>query len=266
MNNEIIRRIGLLLYNLLFAPILAVLLPGYLLRIKRRGGYGHKAGQRLGILSKETVNRIGTGRIWLHAVSLGEVGIALKFAAMFRKRNPEARFLVSSTTSTGLSILEESASEWLEPMANPIDLPIITSRLVKRLRPSALLMVEADLWPNRIEACRRMRIPVSLINARLSTRSERRFRWARLLTSPFFNQLDLITLTGNEDLPRWLSLGVSREILHWTGNIKYDEAQTMVARRPNSPQLPPALGWETTDPILLAASTHEGEELSLIHI
>jgi len=256
-------RISLFLYNLLFAPILAVLLPGYLLRIKRRGGYGHKAPQRFGILSRETAERIGTGRIWLHAVSVGEVGIALKFATMFRKRNPEARFLVSSTTSTGLSILEESASEWLEPMANPIDLPIITSRLVKRLRPSALLMVEADLWPNRIEACRRMRIPVSLINARLSTRSERRFRWARLLTSPFFNQLDLITLTGNEDLPRWLSLGVSREILHWTGNIKYDEAQTMVARRPNSPQLPPALGWETTDPILLAASTHEGEELEI---
>ncbi|MFZ4386964.1 MAG: 3-deoxy-D-manno-octulosonic acid transferase, partial [Chthoniobacterales bacterium] len=68
-------RISLFLYNLLFAPILAVLLPGYLLRIKRRGGYGHKAPQRFGILSRETAERIGTGRIWLHAVSVGEVGI-----------------------------------------------------------------------------------------------------------------------------------------------------------------------------------------------
>lgn len=243
------RSLSLFLYNLLFAPILALLLPGYLLRIKKRGGYSHKAAQRLGIFSHAELERIGTGRIWLHAVSVGEVGIALKFATQFRKRNPEARFLVSSTTSTGLAILERSASEWLEPMANPIDLPIITSRLVKRLRPSALLMVEADLWPNRIAACRRMKTPVGLINARLSTRSEGRFRWVRPLSISFFNQLDLITLTDPEDEARWISLGVNPALLRLTGNIKHDSAGN--ATSSNS---------ESENPILLAASTHEGEE------
>jgi 3-deoxy-D-manno-octulosonic-acid transferase len=243
------RSLSLFLYNLLFAPILAVLLPGYLLRIKRRGGYSHKAAQRFGILSQEELERIGTGRIWLHAVSVGEVGIALKFATQFRKRHPEARFLVSSTTSTGLAILERSASEWLEPMANPIDLPIITARLVKRLRPSALLMVEADLWPNRIAACRRIKIPVGLINARLSMRSERRFSWVRPLSASFFNQLDLITLTDPEDEARWISLGVNPALLRLTGNIKHDSAGN--ANSSNS---------RSENPILLAASTHAGEE------
>lgn len=243
------RILSLFLYNLLFAPILLLLLPRYLLRIKRRGGYSHKAAQRLGILTQEELGHIGTGRIWLHAVSVGEVGIALKFATLFRKRNPEARFLISSTTSTGLAILERSASEWLEPMANPIDLPIITSRLVKRIRPSALLMVEADLWPNRIAACRRMKIPIALINARLSTRSERRFRWARLLSASFFNQLALITLTDPEDEARWIYLGVNPELLRLTGNIKHDSSGNDNSSNPKS-----------ENPILLAASTHAGEE------
>jgi len=243
------RSLSLFLYNLLFAPILLLLLPGYLLRIKRRGGYSHKAAQRLGIFSQEELNRIGTGRIWLHAVSVGEVGIALKFATQYHKLNPQALFLVSSTTSTGLAILERSASEWLEPMANPIDLPIITSRLVMRLRPSALLMVEGDLWPNRIAACRRMKIPVGLINARLSTRSERRFRRVRPLSASFFNQLDLITLTDPEDGARWISLGVNPALLRLTGNIKHDTSGN--ANFANS-------GSE--NPILLAASTHAGEE------
>jgi 3-deoxy-D-manno-octulosonic-acid transferase len=108
-------------------------------------------------------------------------------------------------------------------------------------------MVEADLWPNRIAACKKLGIPVALINARLSTRSEGRFRMARALSAPFFNQLDLITLTDPEDQARWISLGVRPELLHLTGNIKHDS--------PASVTTAPA-----SDPILLAASTHDGEE------
>lgn len=239
--------LSLFLYNLLFLPILLILLPGYLLRIRKRGGYGNKALQRFGILDDTTRERIGTGRIWLHAVSVGEVGIALKFAMEFRKRNPSARFLISSTTSTGLAIIDKSASEWLEPIANPIDLPIITARLIRRLHPAVLLMVEADLWPNRIAACKRLGIPVVLINARLSTRSEKRFRRTHFFTAPFFNQLDLITITDPEDMPRWISLGVSSSLLKLTGNIKHD-----------SPLREPA--HSSGEIILLAASTHAGEE------
>ena len=260
------KRISLVLYNLLFVPILLLLLPADLLRIRRRGGYRSKAAQRFGFIGKETMARIGTKRIWLHAVSVGEVGIALKFATTFHSRNPESRFLISTTTSTGLAILEHHASEWLEPLANPVDFPIVTSLLVRKLRPSALLMIEADLWPNRIAACRKLRIPAALLNARLSRRSESRFRRTRLFTAPFFNQLGLITLTGSEDLGRWLSLGVSRPILHWTGNIKYDNLPSTSAPpslRQEHSMLPDTLGWNPEDPLFLAASTHAGEEVEI---
>lgn len=242
-------RLILCLYNLLFLPTLLILLPGYLLRIKKRGGYGHKAAQRLGILDQETLERIGRGRIWIHAVSVGESGIALKFIREFHSRNPDARFLVSSTTSTGLAILERSASPWLEPIANPVDFPFITGRLLKQLRPSALLFVEADLWPNRIASAKKLRIPVVLLNARLSSRSERRFRMLGPLASAWFNQLDLITLSDDGDAERFLSLGVRPDILRVTGNIKYDSPLR---------QCPPL----EEVPTLLAASTHAGEEVA----
>jgi 3-deoxy-D-manno-octulosonic-acid transferase len=240
-------RLILVLYNLLFIPALLLLLPGYLLRIKKRGGYGHKAAQRLGLLDQDALDRIGTGRIWIHAVSVGEVGIALKFIREFHIRNHDARFLVSSTTSTGLAILERSASPWLEPIANPVDFPVITGRLLKRLRPSALLFVEADLWPNRIAAAKKLGTPVVLLNARLSSRSERRFRMLGPLASAWFNQLKLITLSDVEDRERFLSLGVRPDILRVTGNIKHD-----------SP--PGALSPKAEAPLFLAASTHAGEE------
>lgn len=240
-------RLILFLYNLLFLPTLLILLPGYLLRIKKRGGYGHKAAQRLGILDQETLERIGRGRIWIHAVSVGEAGIALKFIREFHSRNPDARFLVSSTSSTGLAILERSASPRLEPIANPVDFPFITGRLLKQLRPSALLFVEADLWPNRIASAKKLRIPVVLLNARLSSRSERRFRMLGPLASAWFNQLDLITLSDDGDGERFLSLGVHPDILRVTGNMKYDSPLN-----PCSPR--------EEIPTLLAASTHAGEE------
>lgn len=251
------KKITLLLYNLLFVPILLILLPGYLLRIWKRGGYWNKVEQRFGFIDTETLRRIGTGRIWLHAVSVGEVGIALTFASEFKKRNPQARFLLSTTTSTGLAIAEKKSSPWLEVIANPVDFPGITSMLVGRLRPSALLMIEADFWPNRIAACTKLGIPVALLNARLSPRSEGRLRKLHSLSGPFFSQFHLITLTEKEDIPRWISLGVEGKRLRWTGNIKHDKGES-TRIRDFSP--PAGINQNLGDLLFLAASTHEGEE------
>ena len=111
-------------------------------------------------------------------------------------------------------------------------------------------MVEADLWPNRIAACKAAGIPVALLNARLSSRSEKRFRMVRPFTAPFFNQLNLITLTDPGDVARWISLGVNEGLLHLTGNIKHD---TLISAG-TIPESDPS------DAILLAASTHADEE------
>lgn len=253
-------RIVLFLYNLLFFPLLLILLPGYLLRMVRRGGYREKAAQRFGYFDHATLTRIGTGRIWIHAASVGETGIALKFISEYHRQHPEIRFLLSVTTSTGLTIAKRHASDFLEVIANPVDFPFLTNRVIRKLLPSALLFVEADLWPNRVEAARKLDIPVILINARLSPRSARRFQKFRFFTTPFFNTLTHILLTEPEDRERWLALGVRPELLHLTGNIKYD---TIPSPSQASLSLPKGLGWNPDDPLFLAASTHEGEEAEI---
>ncbi len=253
-------RLALFFYNLLFFPLLLILLPGYLLRMVRRGGYREKFGQRFGLFNHQTLHRIGTGRIWIHAASVGEVGVALKFISEYGIQNPSARFLLSVTTSTGLAIAEKNSSERLEVIANPVDFPFFTRRLIRRFHPSALLFVEADLWPNRVEAARSLGIPIILINARLSVRSERRFHKVKVIAAPFFNSLSMMILTETEDRDRWLSLGVRPDIIHLAGNIKYDSTLSAGSQ---PPRLPKGLGWSLDDPILLAASTHEGEELEI---
>ena len=253
-------RFTLFFYNLFFFPLLLILLPSYLLRMVQRGGYRVKAAQRFGIFDQATLNRIGKGRIWIHAASVGEVGIALKFIFSYRILDPESRFILSVTTSTGLSIAEKRSSGSLEVIANPVDFPFLTSRLIRLFHPKALLFVEADLWPNRIAAASKLTIPSILINARLSVRSEQRFKRARAITAPFFNSLSRIILTESGDRERWLSLGVRHEIIHLAGNIKYD---SILPQNPQSLSLQEGLGWSLDDPIFLAASTHEGEELEI---
>ena len=265
-------KIALFFYNLLFFPLLLILLPGYLLRMVRRGGYQQKAAQRFGHFDQQTLSCIGKGRLWIHAASVGEVGIALKFISNYRILNPavtdgqqrpgkQSHFLLSVTTSTGLAIAERHSSDFLEVIANPVDFPLFTNHLVIKFNPSALLFVEADLWPNRIAAARKLGIPVILLNARLSVRSERRFRMAKMITAPFFNSLSRIILTEPEDRERWRSLGVRPDLLHLAGNIKYDS--TLPAQT-GTFTLPKSLGSSAKDPLFLAASTHEGEEVEIV--
>jgi len=243
-------RLLLFLYNLVLPPVFLAMLPSAVAKARRRGGFAGTLMARLGFPSRDLLERIGTGRIWIHAVSVGEVGIALKFCAAYRERNPGARFLLTTTTPTALAIASEASSEWLEAMPNPVDFPVVTAHLMRRLRPETLLMVEADLWPNRIAAAKAAGIPVALLNARLSTRSERRFRLVKPLSAALFGQLDLVTLTDPGDPERWQSLGLDPQILRLVGNIKHDSpvATATTATSQESP------------PLLLAASTHRGEE------
>jgi 3-deoxy-D-manno-octulosonic-acid transferase len=246
-------RLLLFLYNLALPPVFLAMLPSAVAKARRRGGFSGTLPARFGFPSRELLDRIGTGRIWIHAVSVGEVGIALKFCDSYRERNPSARFLLTTTTPTALAIASEASSDWLEAMPNPVDLPVITARLMRRLRPVALLMVEADLWPNRIAAAKADGIPVALLNARLSTRSERRFRAVKPLSAALFGQLNLITLTDPGDPERWQSLGVDPRILRLVGNIKHDGPLVTVA----------AATSQDSAPLLLAASTHRGEEAEI---
>lgn len=249
-------------YNLFFPLFFIFLLPSYLPRMLRRGGYRECFSQRFGIFSRNTVARIGHGRLWIHAVSVGEVFIALKFIRHFRGRNPDARFILSITTTTGLEIARQEASSWLEPIANPLDFFFITNTLFDRFKPAALIMVEGDIWVQRLWHCQKRGVPTAIISTRLSTRSEERFRKVRHIVAPVFNLLDFIGFPSIKDQERWNQLGIYGRDSSVTGNIKFDQLSGMHVIPPKDQQeIFSSLGWNNQDSILLAGSTSDlGEE------
>lgn len=250
-----------LAYNLVFPVVLLVMLPGFVLRMIRRGKYRHKFWQRFGIYSPRVLEKIrGGGRTWVHAVSVGEVMIALKLIRAMKDADPSLAFVLSTTTSTGFKLAARAKCAWLEPVYNPLDFFFSARRAVRTILPRQLILVEAEVWPNIVCEARKAGAKVALVNARLSPRSEKRYRTVRWITAPLFNQLDVLCLQEPEDVARWESLGVETSRLRVTGSIKFDNgAQTPRPKRDFRPVLR-SLGIPDTAPVLLGGSTFDGEE------
>ena len=254
-------------YNLLFPIVLLVLLPGFLLRMTRRGNYRHKFGQRFGIYSAGVREKLaGMNRVWVHAVSVGEVNIALKLIQSLREEDPGLAFVLSTTTSTGFKLAVSRKSAWLEPIYSPLDFYPIVRRVVRLIRPRCLILVEAEVWPNLVWEVRQIGAKTALVNARLSPRSEKRYRLARWITAPIFNQLDLLCLQEPRDADRWKSLGLDPAKLVLTGSIKFDDGATAHRTARDFRPVLEGIGIPKGAPVLLGGSTFEGEELILAEV
>src|SRR5258708_3253732 len=156
-------RRSLLVYNLFFPLVFALLLPGFLLRMLRRGHFRDRFGQRLGLYSPEDRQRLAAHRwTWIHSISVGETLMALRLARELHAQDPAARLLLSVTTSTGYALAREQAADWLEPIYNPVDFRPIVRRVLRLLRPERILLIEGEAWPNLLAESTRLGIPVVL--------------------------------------------------------------------------------------------------------
>jgi 3-deoxy-D-manno-octulosonic-acid transferase len=167
--------------------------------------------------------------------------------------------VLTTTTTTGFAVAEKQSSEWLQVMYNPLDFLPIVRRAFALIRPRRIVLVEAEIWPNLAAEAQRRRIPLALVNARLSPRSERRFRRVRPLVAPTFRCLDLVCAQESQDIARWEALGVPRDRIRDVGSVKYDPAET----QPSGEfpfEILRQFGIDGDTPILLGGSTHAGEE------
>jgi 3-deoxy-D-manno-octulosonic-acid transferase len=249
-----------IIYNLFWPLGLLFFLPGYLLKMFRRGGYREKFGQRVGIYGADVRTRLAKLRsTWLHAVSVGEVTVALKLASALRALEPDLHCVLTTTTTTGFALANKNASSWIEVMYTPLDFWPIMRRAFAVIRPVRILLIEAEVWPNLVAEAHARRIPIALVNARLSPRSETRFRLFRFLVAPTFRLLDLICVQEPEDVDRWQRLGVERGRIRHTGSIKYDPAG--LGDRMNIQGISVSnLGAFAERLVLFGGSTHRGEE------
>lgn len=249
-----------LLYNLFFPLALLAILPRYLARMFKRGGFREDFGQRFARYSPELRDRFGRGDwIWVHAVSVGELLIALKLLEELHRRHPDWRFVVSSTTSTAHTLALQHRQEWWVPVYTPVDFAPVVRQALDVIRPRAIVLTESEMWPNFVWQADDRRIPVVLVNARVSPRSARRYRRFAAFLRPVASRLSGVGLQEAEHAALWEHLDVAPENLHLTGSVKYDPAAAHGETRDFRPLLR-QFGFHPDDPVLLAGSTHDGEE------
>ena len=262
------------IYNLFWPLGLFVFLPGYFAKMIRRGGYREKFGQRVGIYEGKVRNRLSNQRpTWLHAVSVGEVNIALKLANALRALEADLQCVLTTTTTTGFALARKTAPPWIEVMYTPLDYWPIMRRAFSVICPARIVLVEAEVWPNLAAAAHARRIPLALANARLSPRSERRYRRFRFFVAPTFRLLDLVCVPERRDVERWTALGVPRNRIHVTGSIKFDpdvqtQNHTVTASVLASAKLDEcgSAAFSPDSLVLFGGSTHRGEEEILVRV
>ena len=248
------------LYNLLFPLALLVILPRYLARMFRRGDYRRDFGQRFARYSPELRNLLASGQwLWVHAVSVGELLIALKLLAELHRCRPEWKFVVSSTTSTAHALALSKQQDWWIPVYTPVDFAPVVRKAFDQARPRAVILTESEMWPNFVWTAADRNIPVIMVNARVSPRSAARYRRFAPLLRTVTDKLTAVGLQEKDHADLWKHLGLEAKRLHLTGSVKYDPEATENAVRDFRPVLE-SFGIKSDDPILLAGSTHEGEE------
>lgn len=251
------RFIFLLLYNLLLPVFLIISIPGYLIKMKKRGGFGTGLSERFGIYNRPASEE-PKGGLYVHAVSVGEVFIALKFIREWCKTHHEPVILATST-ATGHQVARDAALPNVRALYSPLDVPGLSGRCLKRFAPRAVVLIEAELWPNFAEACHRLRIPMVMLNARLSPRSEGRYAKVRGITRLLFERLTALGAQNENDKARFARIGVNPGIISAPGSIKFDvmgdAPQTL---REDFRAILDTMRGDR--PVVLAASTHAGEE------
>ena len=257
-----------LVYNLLFAVAYAAMLPQFLLRMKRRGGYRNRFADRFGRYPADVEARLRdmTGAVWIHAVSVGEVYVAGQVMRALRERMPGVRFVLSTTSSTGWKEAEKVVGPTDVLIFNPLDFPPCVKRAVAAIRPRAFILTESEIWPNVIRACHGRGAPIFLVNARVSDRSAPGYRRLRLWFGPVLRMFTAIQAQSETDKQRLVAAGAEPDRVDVTGSFKFDVAN----RSPEKEQAVAAFlarhdaGRDRT--VLLGGSTWPGEDAVLVGI
>jgi 3-deoxy-D-manno-octulosonic-acid transferase len=256
------------LYNalLFFAAIFVV--PFYGLKMLLTGKYRRSLGPKFGRLSPEIVSRLrkaGTPRIWIHAVSVGEVTAAAPIAAALRVRFPGACIFLSTSTETGQAMARKLIPEATAHLYYPLDIPCVVRKVIETVNPDIFVPVETELWPNFIRICRERGTKIVMANGRISPRSFRRYRATRFFWKKILAALAAAGVISRTDGDRLEAIGMPSQRIHPLGNAKYDGLAAQVSPEMER-EIAGRLGIVPGEEVLVAGSTHEGEESVILEV
>jgi 3-deoxy-D-manno-octulosonic-acid transferase len=248
-----------LLYQLASYVLFWAALPVLLTHPKLRNGLRERLGFYRSVAAR------GAPRIWLHGASAGDL-LALKpIVDGLRSRLPNATLIVSTLTNSGQLMARERLAAADAIIYLPYDLPGAVRRAVRQIAPDLLVLEYTEIWPNLIRAAKRAGARIAITNGRFSARTLTSYRLLFAIISNPLRVIDLFLMRGEEEAERALSLGAPRERLLVTGNTKFD---ALFPSQPTSGTLPNGLREAIGEarPLLIAGSTHEGEEALLLSV
>lgn len=275
------------IYNLLFAVVYPFLLPGFLVRMLRRGGYAARFADRFALYpdglfaspppelpappnfqtpKPPNPQTTQTPPVWIHAVSVGEVQVAGQLMREWRAVEPSVRFCFSTTSSTGWKMAEREVGPNDTLIYNPLDFPNFVKSALKTVRPRAVVLTESEIWPNFIRQAKKFGVPVFLVNARVSDRSAPRYRLARFFFKDVFSCFEKIFAQSDLDKARLVEAGAPADAVVVTGSFKFDVARRNPAKEAELRAWLAAHGVADDARILLGGSTWPGEDEVLLGI
>ena len=235
--------------------------PWWLWRMATTQKYRDGLGERLGRVPP-WIRSMARERpvIWLHAVSVGEVLAASRLIAELDAALPSFRVFISTTTRTGQKLARERFGED-RVFYCPLDVPWAVRAYLDALKPRMLVLAETEFWPNLLSQCARRRIPVAVVNARISDRSWPRYRMMSGLWRPFLSDLRVVMAQSSTDAERLRAIGCNPAVVSVAGNLKFD---VRAVEEADATRLVKSLGVGLR--FLVAGSTLDGEEAALLEV
>ena len=254
-------------YNILFTLLFWLAAPYYFMRMRRRGNWTRGFSQRFGSFDAKIKQSLSNRHVlWLHAVSVGEVNVCTQLIRALEPRLPNVKIMVSTTTTTGMGELQKRLPTHIGKFYYPLDRRRCVSRSINTIGPDAVVLVEAEIWPNFIWRLRDRGTPLFLVNARLSDKSFRGYKRYGFLFRQLFASFAAVGAQNEADAARLKELGCRPEAIHVVGSLKYDAAKLDETRRLDVRKLLGQCGVPGDAQLLVAGSTHQGEEKVLAEI
>ncbi|MDP2939237.1 MAG: 3-deoxy-D-manno-octulosonic acid transferase [Candidatus Omnitrophota bacterium] len=246
-----------LIYDLIFLLFIILYLPLFLFKGKAHKGFR----QRLGYFSKDLNESFkNKNNIWVHAVSVGEVTVVAGLLNFLRKLYPKDRIIISTVTPTGNKLAKSIRSPDDLIIYFPLDLSFIVKKFVKKIKPKIFISAETEIWPNLFLALYKENVPVILVNGRVSDASFRGYRIVKPLIRNILRGVKLFCMQTQMDAQRIKELGANIETIVVAGNMKFDTTS------PSSKYSKENLGFLDSDLLLIAGSTHNGEEEIILKV